>query len=99
MAVRRAATTAEILAAAWRLADRDGLGGFSLREVAAEVSMQPPSLYSSVRSKDDLYDLMFRQVHDARVAALCLESGVEELWTADRDFSRFPALRTQNPLV
>jgi AcrR family transcriptional regulator len=64
VAVRRAATTAEILAAAWRLADRDGLGGFSLRDVAAEVSMQPPSLYSYVRSKDDLYDLMFRQVHD-----------------------------------
>jgi predicted nucleic acid-binding protein len=22
-----------------------------------------------------------------------------ELWTADRDFSRFPRLRTRNPLV
>ena len=39
------------------------------------------------------------QVHDARVAALCLEHGVRELWTADRDFSRFPALKTRNPLV
>ena len=39
------------------------------------------------------------QVHDARVAALCLHHGVEVLWTADRDFSRFPALRTQNPLI
>jgi toxin-antitoxin system PIN domain toxin len=39
------------------------------------------------------------RVHDARIAALCLDHGVRELWTADRDFSRFPKLRTHNPLV
>lgn len=39
------------------------------------------------------------QVHDARVAALCLHHGVRELWSADRDFSRFPELSTRNPLV
>ncbi len=39
------------------------------------------------------------QVHDARVAALCLRHGVRELLTADRDFSRFPGLRTRNPLL
>ncbi len=38
-------------------------------------------------------------IHDARIAAICLSHGVEALWTADRDFSRFPALRTHNPLV
>jgi predicted nucleic acid-binding protein len=38
------------------------------------------------------------RVHDARVAALCLQHGVSELWTADRDFSRFPELSTRNPL-
>ncbi|MGB2712044.1 MAG: TA system VapC family ribonuclease toxin [Conexibacter sp.] len=38
-------------------------------------------------------------IHDARIAAICLDHGVRELWTADRDFSRFPALRTRNPLV
>lgn len=37
-------------------------------------------------------------VHDARIAALCTARGVTELWTADRDFSRFPTLRTRNPL-
>lgn len=37
-------------------------------------------------------------VHDARVAALCLHHGVRELWSADRDFSRFTALRVRNPL-
>jgi hypothetical protein len=39
------------------------------------------------------------RTHDARVAALCLYHGVSELWTGDRDFSRFPALKTRNPLV
>jgi toxin-antitoxin system PIN domain toxin len=39
------------------------------------------------------------RVHDARVAALCLCHGVTELWSVDRDFTRFPELRTQNPLV
>lgn len=38
-------------------------------------------------------------VHDARIAALCLEHGVNELWSADRDFSRFPQLTVRNPLV
>jgi toxin-antitoxin system PIN domain toxin len=39
------------------------------------------------------------QIHDARVAALCKEHGVTELWTADRDFGRFPDVQTRNPLV
>ncbi len=38
------------------------------------------------------------RVHDARIAALCLYSGVRELWSADRDFSRFPSLKVRNPL-
>ena len=38
-------------------------------------------------------------VHDARVAALCSLYGVKELWTADRDFGRFPGVTTVNPLV
>ena len=37
-------------------------------------------------------------VHDARVAALCIHHGVQVFWTADRDFSRFAALKTHNPL-
>lgn len=39
------------------------------------------------------------RVHDARIAAICQSHGVSELWTADRDFGRFPSLRTRNPLV
>jgi uncharacterized protein len=38
-------------------------------------------------------------VHDARVAALCRQHGVRELWSADRDFSRFAGLAVVNPLI
>jgi uncharacterized protein len=39
------------------------------------------------------------QVHDARIAALCKQHGVRELWSADRDFNRFAGLTIVNPLV
>jgi predicted nucleic acid-binding protein len=38
-------------------------------------------------------------VHDARIAVLCLQRGVRELWSADRDFRRFAALQVVNRLV
>jgi uncharacterized protein len=38
-------------------------------------------------------------IHEARIAAICLSHGVAELWSADRDFSRFAALAVRNPLV
>ena len=37
--------------------------------------------------------------HDARIAAICIENGVREFWSADRDFNRFPSLKVRNPLV
>ena len=52
-----------------------------------------------------LEDLLVRSdikgavVHDARIAAICLQHGVREFWTADRDFSRFPSLNCRNPLI
>lgn len=40
------------------------------------------------------------QVHDARIAAICLAHGVDELWSADRDFGRFSRrLQVRNPLI
>lgn len=38
-------------------------------------------------------------IHDAHIAALCVEHGVAELVTGDRDFARFPGLRTVNPFA
>ena len=36
-------------------------------------------------------------VHDAHIAALLVEHGVSEFWTADRDFGRFPGLVVRDP--
>ena len=38
-------------------------------------------------------------IHDGRVAAICRSHAVREMWTADRDYSRFAGLRLRNPLV
>jgi uncharacterized protein len=39
------------------------------------------------------------QFHDARIAAICIENAVSVMWSADRDFGRFKALKTANPLT
>lgn len=38
-------------------------------------------------------------VHDAHIAALCLEHGVHEIVTGDRDFVRFDELTVTNPFA
>jgi toxin-antitoxin system PIN domain toxin len=38
-------------------------------------------------------------VHDAKIAAICLDHEVRALLTMDRDFSRFPALATRSLLA
>lgn len=74
------------------------LGDLTLRANASCIGESPLHLRT-------LRDLASRgavrggQVHDARIAAICLDHSVQELWTADRDFSRFPRLKTRNPLV
>ena len=70
--------------------------------------MESPSLILISETED--YWVQFRkiietgrisggQIHDARIAALCSLHGVRELWTADRDFTRFPNLNVRNPLI
>lgn len=55
--------------------------------------------WSTLRSLVEAGRVGGPKIHDARIAALCLAHGVQALWTADRDFSRFPALRAVNPLA
>ncbi len=38
-------------------------------------------------------------IHDAHIAALCLEHGIRELISGDRDFARFPSLTVRNPFA
>jgi AcrR family transcriptional regulator len=58
-AARHDRTATEIVDAAWRVAAARGLAGFTLRDVANEVGMRPPSLYSYFDSKAAIYDAMF----------------------------------------
>ena len=74
----------------------------------AEAWLESPSLVLLAESED--YWLQLRsillagrvsgaQIHDAGIAALCEQHGIRQLWTADRDFGRFPGLNVRNPLV
>lgn len=58
-AERRAEKRAAIIAKAWGIARRDGLGGLSLHGLAAAVGLRQPSLYVYFDSKLALYDALF----------------------------------------
>lgn len=73
---------------------RQWLGSPNLR-LLAEEDGYCDALATQLQSSQ----LTGAKVHDARIAALCISHGVSELWTADRDFNRFAALETTNPLV
>ena len=58
-----------------------------------------PDHWSGLRAQIEAGRVVGPRIHDARIAALCLAHGVRELWTADRDFSRFASLTASNPLA
>ncbi|MDX2185172.1 MAG: TA system VapC family ribonuclease toxin [Gemmatimonadaceae bacterium] len=60
---------------------------------------ESPSYWATFRAMAVNGKIAGPLVHDGRVAAMCANHGVAELWTADRDFSRFPGLLVRNPLV
>ena len=39
------------------------------------------------------------KIHDGRIAAICVHHRVKKLWSADRDFTSFPELVCENPLI
>lgn len=78
----------------------------ALDQVAAWLESPTLVLLSEIRGYWPTLEAMLRvgriqgpQVHDARIAALCRQNGVRELWTVDRDFQRFPELSVRNPLI
>lgn len=77
-AERHASTRVEILEAAWELARSQGLAGLSLRDVAANIGMRPPSLYWYFKSKHEIYDAMFAQANGQLLARLA-----EQEWPND----------------
>ena len=38
-------------------------------------------------------------IHDAHIAALCIEHGITEFISGDRDFTRFSSLTISNPFI
>lgn len=60
-AQRHQTTREEILHAGWELARAEGVGGISMRDLAARVGMRQPSLYTYFPSKNAIYDAMFAQ--------------------------------------
>ncbi len=68
---RRARTRRAVLDSAWRLASGSGLDALSLREIAANVGMRAPSLYSYFPNKAAILDALFVDGYralDARIA-------------------------------
>ena len=61
----RSARRREVLEAAWEVARERGIAGLTLREVAARVGMQAPSLYEYFGSKESIYDAMFAEGYRA----------------------------------
>jgi AcrR family transcriptional regulator len=70
VAERREAKKVSIVAGAWSLASEVGIGGLSLRALAARVGMRQPSLYEYFESKNGLYDAMFADGNRQLVARL-----------------------------
>jgi len=60
---------------------------------------ESPQHWSELRSLAEAARITGARIHDARIAALCRQHGVRELWSADRDFGRFTSLRVVNPLT
>ena len=90
---------------------RRGLWGRPSTPVAAMDQIaawrESPSfriLHDTEACLDILHDAAVSQsvtgalIHDARIAVCCQVNGIAELWTVDRDFSRFPGFRCRNPL-
>jgi AcrR family transcriptional regulator len=66
---RHEAIRREILDAAWDAAHETSIAGLTLRDIAARVGMQQPSLYSHFASKQAIYDAMFQQAWQAYLDA------------------------------
>ncbi len=57
----REQTRAEIVAAAWELAKKNGLSGITMRDLGDLVNMRAQSIYTYFDSKFEIYDAMFIQ--------------------------------------
>lgn len=61
-AARQTLTRREVVDSAIALIERDGLEGLTMRRLATELACAPMSLYTHVRSRDDLVDAIVAQL-------------------------------------
>jgi AcrR family transcriptional regulator len=84
----------EIVAAAERILDADGLGAVTMAAVAQRVGVRPPSLYKRVSNRDELVHLLAEAAAtDLRARLAVVGAGaprrrLEELALAVREFAR-----------
>ncbi len=58
-----------------------------------------PGYWAEIKTVATAAKITGPRIHDARIAAICIQHGVDILWSADRDLTRFTGLKVQNPLV
>ncbi len=78
----------------------------ALRDLRAVLDSPSLILLSETPRHADVMDAVVREsgvsgnlVHDAHIAALCLEHGVTEIITGDRDFRRFASITVTDPFT
>lgn len=71
----------------------------SLESPSLVLISEGPGYWGGLRATFERSRVRGPRVHDARVAALCRHHDISALWSADRDFSRFPGIKVVNPLV
>ena len=64
----------------------------------AVVLHEGPRHWSILKDLCESGDVRGSGIHDAKIAAICIEHDVRELLSADQGFSRFPQLPSRNPL-
>lgn len=65
---------------------------------ALEFLHESPTYWGTLSRLIDAGRIRGPMIHDARIAAMCIDNGATELLSADRDFSRFTGLAVRNPL-
>ncbi len=78
----------------------------ALRDLRAVLGSPSLVLLAETPRHAEVMDAVMRDsgvagnlIHDAHIAALCLEHGVSEIITGDRDFRRFTGLAVTDPFA
>ena len=75
---RQGLTRSEVVGAAIRLIESEGLHNFSLRELAKRLHIKPASLYNHIKSADEIYtEVGYYSISELKKAQLAAIAGKE----------------------